>query len=802
MIVCSAISGISNLLEALLPDAMHGRHGPALANLRDRHATLAREMDVPIDVIEADLSEVERIASGVALLGEFTPRLRARVMATGELMLTRLAAAWMAQQGVDVAWHDARDLLRSIAGPNENRHFLSANCTCEADPTLVTRLGTAAVLTQGFIARDPDGHTVLLGRGGSDTSAAYLSAVLQAVRLEIWTDVPGMFTADPRVVPHARLLRRLGYAEAQELAAMGAKVLHPRCIGPAAANGIPIWIRATPTPQLEGTELSDEIATSPGVKAVAARRGILLLSIETLGMWQEAGFLARIFVTMEKHGLSVDHIATGESNVTVSLDALANALDPRILDACVAELRAFADVKVIGPCAAVSLVGRQIRSVLHELGPALEAFAELPIHMVSQAANDLAITFVVDEAHADRLVLSLHQRLLDHANTPELGRAWHLDAPAASRWVVHREALLAMASAGTPVYVHDLEKVRRQAMRLRALPLERAFFAMKACPLPEVIAAVAGEGLGIECVSAGELALARAAAPHAPLLFTPNFAPRSEYEIAFAMGATVTLDGVHPVQAWPDLLSGREVVVRVDPGTGRGHHRHVRTAGAASKFGIPLDELPTFVRSCDHVGVRIVGLHAHVGSGVHEVDSWMETAKLLIGCRDILPHLRSIDLGGGMAVPYRPRDPEFDLVGLADQLAKLKLVAPDIEMWMEPGRWLVAQAGCLLLRVTQLKERGGRRIVGVDGGMNALLRPALYGAWHGIENLSRTAGTPQIVDIVGPICESADILAQGRTIIAPVEGDVLLVQTAGAYGIAMANTYNSRPLPRLAFLGA
>lgn len=794
IIVCSAISGVSNLLERLLPDSVVGQ-GPVICEtLRDAHEKLADELDISPGVVEDDLAELERIASGAELLGEFTPRLRARVMAMGELMLSKLAFAWLRNQGIPVTWVDARTLLTSLPGPNPSRHYLSASCPFTPDPSL--DLPAGLVITQGFIARDAQGDTVLLGRGGSDTSAAYLAARFNAERLEIWTDVPGMYTADPRVVPHARLLRRMDYNEAQELAAMGAKVLHPRCLAPVAQFAIPLWIKATPRPEAEGTIIEPQAKVAPGVKALAARKGILVLSIETLGMWQEAGFLARAFGVLQQHGLSVDHVATGESNVTVTLDALANALDPAVLDQAVQALRSFAEVKVVGPCAAVSLVGRNIRSILHELGPALEAFAEFPIHLVSQAASDLDLTFVVDEVHADRLLLTLHQRLLDQANSPELGPAWREDAPAPSRWMQHREKLLAAANGGTPLYVHDLSEVQNRAQSFAQLPLHQAFFAMKACPLPEVLSAVASEGLGIECVSIGELRLARQAAPAAKLLFTPNFAPRAEYEAAYSMGATVTIDGLHPVQQWGELLQGKSALVRVDPGHGRGHHRHVRTAGAASKFGIPIDELPSFARACADAGVTIAGVHAHVGSGVYDLDSWLNTGKQLLDLRKLFPAMRVIDLGGGLAVPYRPRDPHFDLAGLADRLTLLRQQAPEIEFWMEPGRWLVAEAGALLVRVTQLKERGGRRIIGVDAGMNALLRPALYGAWHSVENLSRPDGPRIVADVVGPICESADLLAQGRSIVAPEEGDILLVGTAGAYGLAMASTYNSRPLPR------
>ncbi len=801
VVVCSAVSGVSNLLERLLPEAVAGTHASTLAAIRTKHQTLAGELGVVPELVAVELADIERVANGVALLGEFGPRLQARVMASGELMATRLGAAFLHGQDVAIEWQDARELLTSEAGANEARHYLSATCTYAANAALAHRLAAGA-LTQGFVAHDAAGHTVLLGRGGSDTSAAYLAAMLSAARLEIWTDVAGMYTADPRVVPHARLLRRLQFDEAQELAATGAKVLHPRSIAPCRDAGIPLWIRSTAEPELEGTVLGPEATPGARVRAIAARNGIVLVSMETLGMWQEPGFLARAFAVLAKHGLSVDLVATSETNVTVSLDSLANALDSRVVDAVVAELGAMCSVRVIGPCAAVSLVGRAIRSILHQIGPALEAFAEHRIHLVSQAASDLNLTFVVDEDQAARLVLSLHQRLLEGGDAADLGPAWRPAALATPEWWgTRRDTLLAAAAAETPVYVHDLAVVRQQAALLKSLPIDRVYFAMKACPLPDVVATLAEVGLGLECVSAGEIALAQAAAPGAPLLFTPNVASRQEYLAALQAGAVVTVDSDYPLLAWPDLFGGQDVLLRIDPGEGRGHHRHVRTAGGESKFGVLPDRVAALSALASSVGARIVGVHAHVGSGVSDPGAWAETAKFLLGFRDVLPDLRILDLGGGLGVPYRPGDARLDLRALAASLAPFRAAETGLELWMEPGRFLVAEAGALLVRVNQVRQKGDRCFVGVDAGMNALLRPALYGSWHPIVNLSRREGPGVRCDIVGPICESADVLGRDRTLVDPHEGDVLLIGLAGAYGLAMASTYNSRPLPGSVVLG-
>src|SRR6185437_15591776 len=183
-------------------------------------------------------------------------------------------------------------------GASARASILSATCSFAPEPELAARLcGLAPVLvTQGFIANDADGNTVLLGRGGSDTSAAYLAAKLAARRLEIWTDVPGLFSANPRSTPTARLLRALHYDEAQEIASNGAKVLHPRCILPARQYGIPLYVFATQTPDLEGTVVTAEGGDGAAqVKAVAIKKGITLVSLESPGMWHQVGFLADTF---------------------------------------------------------------------------------------------------------------------------------------------------------------------------------------------------------------------------------------------------------------------------------------------------------------------------------------------------------------------------------------------------------------------------------------------------------------------------------------------------------------------------
>ncbi len=810
LIVHSAVSGITDRLERLLDAAGSQTHEEELRFIEERHLGLAAELGIPLgELCERQLAELRQIAAGVALIGEVSDRTRARVMASGELMATDLGARFLRSQSLEAEWADARAMLRAEeqASASAKASVLSAVCNFAPDRALEQHLHAMApiVVTQGFIASDPDGNTVLLGRGGSDTSGAYFAAKLRAQRLEIWTDVPGLFSANPRATPTARLLRALHYDEAQEIATSGAKVLHPRCILPVRQYGIPLHVYATQAPELEGTVLSAEGDDTAQVKAVCTKKGITLVSLESPGMWHQVGFLADAFQVFKRHGMSIDLVSTSETNVTVSLDPAANTLDAALLNALVSDLSRLCRVQLIGPCASVSLVGRNIRAILHQLGGAFEFFEEQKIYLVSQAANDLNFTFVVDEAQGDRLVDQLHELLIRPvAGDRVLGPTWEQlfagTAPAAAPsppwWREHHVRLVAALGKRDCAYVYHLDSVRARARALRTMgSVARVHYAMKANPHPEVLRAVRQEGIELECVSRGELERVLELFPDSDprrVLYTPNFASREEYRWALERGAQLTVDNLHVLE-WEDLLRGREILVRVDTGVGAGHHHHVRTAGAHAKFGVPVADLERFAREAQRRGVRIVGLQAHVGSGIFDVRTWEHTARQLAGLARHLGEVRVIDIGGGLGVPERSEQRELDLGKLDTLLAAVRAEYPQLEIWMEPGRYLSGPAGVLLARVTQVKAKGQVRYVGVATGMNSLIRPALYGAYHEIVNLTRLAEpASEVVNVVGPICESADVLGHDRLLPPTLEGDVLLIANAGAYGRAMSSHYNLR----------
>ena len=812
LVVHSAIAGTSDQLEELLRQGAGGSHEALLAEIVGRYTALAAELGIDGEaLLQLYASELEELIGAVRRAGSVSHRAHAQVLAFGELMATTLGAAYLQQEGLKVHWIDARELLCSIDQPNssERASYLSARCDYDPDSKLLSRLTQldGVVLTQGFIARNPRGEGVILGRGGSDISAAYLAAKLQAQRLEIWSDVPGLFSANPHEVPGARLLRALRYEEAQEIASTGATVLHPRSVPPVRRYGIPLWVKCTLRPDSPGTLIGRDVGDdSPRLKAISRRSGVTLVSMETQSMWQEAGFLSDSFRCFSDLGLSIDLISTSESNVTVTLDPGVNSLDDGILRRLEQRLELLCRVRILRDVAVVSLVGQKIRTMLHEIGPALEAFEEHRIHLVSQASSDLNLSFVVEEEQAPRLVQRLHVTLVQPAlNDAVFGETWQelqqggVESSVISPpwWMEKRRRLIEIAREHSSAYVYDRLTLESAIANLTGLSsVDRVYYSIKANSNPEILETVRAGGLNFECVSPGEIERVLTLFPDIDrdrILFTPNFAPRGEYQFALEQGAWVTLDNLHPLRHWGETFAGRQVFLRLDTGYGLGHHEHVRTAGVHSKFGIPrfeMEEASKLVAAC---GAEVIGLHAHNGSGILQTDNWSDVGRTLAEVAGLFSSVQYLDLGGGFGIPEKPGQQPLDLAELDASLGKLRGAFPGYEIWLEPGRYVVGPAGVLVTTVTQTKGKGQVRYIGVSTGMNSLIRPALYGAYHEIVNISRPdESATEVATIVGPNCETGDRLGSDRLLPSTREGDVLVIANTGAYGYVMSSHYNLR----------
>lgn len=380
-------------------------------------ATIDASIPAQLHPLLREFKHLVRILEGIKLTEEASPRIQARVLAFGELLSTHLGVCILAHYGVsDVERVDARELLVSDAASakSDEDRYLQAEVLPRTDVAAAAAAsnGKRVVLTQGFIASTTDGATCVLGRGGSDTSGSLFAALLRASRYEIWTDVHGMFTSDPRYVPDARLIKTLDYREAQELAAMGAKVLHPRCIVPAQWANVPVEIRNTNDPRGAKTTIqaSDESeSASPKILAVVRRQNMTTLSITAFDMCGTSGFLSKVFAPFEQFGISVDLIATSQFSVTVTLDHIPGGVDGAPFKQLLDALDAHSKVQVFAECSVVSIVGRRLRKSLAELGRVFEVLEGSDVLLLSESAEDLNLSFVLEQQHADAIVARMHE---------------------------------------------------------------------------------------------------------------------------------------------------------------------------------------------------------------------------------------------------------------------------------------------------------------------------------------------------------------------------------------------------------
>lgn len=799
LLVHSASQGFTNDLALKIS----GGHS-VYKVVRQRLKQLASKFAVPFNLFTEELSELKQLCE----LTELDTFQQAELLSWGERTTHKLFSHHL-KQFQKVFSIDPKLWLKATIDDHRNPHsrILSAKCQIDVNPKLHQQLTADFYLMPGFYASDENGRTVLLGRSGSDTSAAYMAVLLNAERLEIWTDVDGIFSANPHQIPEARLLLRLGYQEAREIAASGGKVIHPRSILPAEQHHIPIHIKNIARPDAQGTVLKSSYQpTKPRVSAVNTRHQVTLISMESIHMWHQAGFISDLFAIYKDLGLSVDLISTAQTNVTVSLDAADNVLTPDVLQQLKACLEKLCEVEIIANCSAVTLVGYRIRALADSIASVVATFADQRIYLTTQSSNDLNQTFVVDEDQADKLARALHEVLITQLPEPgDFGPSWSDllagrgsdTAKTVPWWQQSAARLLDAAADYAPCYVYHLPTIDRQIKQLKSLTaIDGIFFAVKANPHPVILAHMNKQGIGMETVSPGEIERVQSACKdslQSNIIFTPNFAPINEYKEALEQGILTTIDNPSLLYDYPHIFSGKQVVLRLDPGHGSGHHRYVRTAGEQSKFGIPFEHLASLSEWCSQHDIGVYGLHAHTGSGILEHQNWQRIAHFLAQGLAYFKQVKVINIGGGLGIKENPGDIGLDFAALNQSLSDFKNDYPGIRLWIEPGRFLVAHCGVLLARVTQTKLKGKQGYIGLETGMNSLIRPALYGAWHNIVNLTRLTEPREFTaNIVGPMCESGDILGIDRPMPASQAGDVVLIANTGAYGAAMASNYNLR----------
>lgn len=365
--------------------------------------------------------------------------------------------------------------------------------------------------------------------------------------------------------------------------------------------------------------------------------------------------------------------------------------------------------------------------------------------------------------------------------------------------------LKAVKEHGSPIYAYSLETISRQYQKIAEAVQGvrgRAYYAVKANANRDILKLLKGLGAGAETVSANEIVRATECGfKPEDILFTCSNLGKGEFQKIVATGVRMNLDSLNQIEWLGEARPGGNISIRINKDVGEGHHAHVVTGGALSKFGIHHAELDAARAAAAKHNLKITGLHQHIGSHVLDANIFIGAMKILLDEAYNFPDLERLDFGGGFGTPYEPHEEEFPMDVFKEKLAAematfTKKYGRELDLCFEPGRYLVAQAGALIVTVTDIKSHSGTTFVGVDSGFNHLIRPILYGSYHHIENLSNPAGAPQSCTVVGQVCESGDVFARDRVVAEPRIGDILAIRDTGAYGYSMASDYNLREKPR------
>ena len=413
VVVVSAMSRITDALLAVAADAGATRLEAALSEieqLRERHLATAcafvptADADGLAAAINDQFDELVSVAKALTVLREVSARTLDVVAATGELLSSRLVAAALAHAGLSATWVDAR---RVIVTNDDHTHAapLMGETTAALRAVMLPLIDAGCTpVVGGFVGATLDGHTSTLGRGGSDYSGALVGAALNAAEIQIWTDVDGMLTADPRVIPAPRLVPQLSYTEAAELAYFGAKVLHPSTIHPAVERTIPVRILNARRPEGTGTLIAAEPAPAGTLlTALAAKRGVTVVDITSDRMLMAYGFLRRVFEVFERFRTAVDVVTTSEVSVSVTVD------DSRHLDALVEALSEFAEVSAEPDMALLCAVGDRLRGEPAIAARVVRVLEEVPLRMISQVASRRNITVILRQADLPHAMSRLHE---------------------------------------------------------------------------------------------------------------------------------------------------------------------------------------------------------------------------------------------------------------------------------------------------------------------------------------------------------------------------------------------------------
>lgn len=704
------------------------------------------------------------------------------IVSIGETLTARILYNFLKLKKFNCKFLDAKEII--YCEEENDSLFNSKKFKINCDNLKLNLINHNIIIVPGFRGRDKNNNISIMSRGGSDTTGSLISSSLEVEKYQIWTDVDGLYSADPRNIKNAQIINSINYQVAQEVAAMGAKILHPYCIRPCQEKNVPIEIKNTFSLENKGTLINNKELSHNSICCITNQEDVSMFKVESLDMWNNYGFVCDIYSEFRNYNADVNIISTSQFDITTTISNNSNLELNSLRD----KLSENYNVELTENCNIISIVGQNIKK-FNKIGAIMKAIIDFDIKLTSYSSNDMTLSFVVKKEIANDLVNCLH-KLIFPFNSFELKEdIW---------W----KNLLDKNGPNKCQYLYNLEVVKNQVNKLKKVSsIDKIFYAMKANNNVDILNYLNNIGFGFETVTLDEIDYLLNnlnKLDNVQILYTPNFANISDYTEVFEKNQDikVIVDNISIIINYPSIFKNKKIGLRLDLDYGFGHCNKVITQGQDSKFGMTCYDILDNIKLFRDNNIIIDGLHSHMGSGINDYKHWIKNLELILKVYDSIPNelnnIKWLDIGGGLGLDLSVND----LESLNNGISKIKSNYKNLNIFIEPGRYIVAESGIIWGKVTQIKSKNNTKFIGTNVGMTDIMRPVLYSSIHPVYFNQKTDKF-EIATIVGPICESGDVLIKNLKVPNNIKvNDSIIVTNSGAYGIVMASNYNNRKLPQ------
>ena len=762
-LVLSAVENTTNLLFESYKNKILS------AQIFNIHTNLCKRLKICSEEIENKLEYLFNI--------DFDKTSESEFVSYGEILSTTIVYEYLKDLNIKSKLLSSKNYIFTTRTTKNNLHnkslkddkfiIIEEYTYCDEKLVLDT-IDVDVSILQGFVCVNDDNEVVLMSRGGSDTTASIIAPVVKAEILEIFSDVNGIHSGDPRFIDNTVRIKEIDYGICQEMSAMGAKILHPQCVIPCQKNNIPIIIRNTYDPQ-EYTLVHNDY-NYKNILAILNQSNVKLFHIESVNMWNDYGFVYDIFKIFNTYNIDVNIINTSQFIISTTTNETNNQKINNVINEL--KLRNY-KVNIIHKCNIVSVIGYNITTNTDTIINVNKIMKNYDILLTHYSSNNMCMSFVIKE-DPKQLLNNLHMELIQVENCK-----WWQNQINDIINITKKENL-------NSTYIYSKNKLINNCKKLntKLKNVSKIFYAMKANNNLDVINTIISENINIECVSIEEISFIRNYHKYVEIMFTPNFCSSEDVRKALEYeNINLVIDNKEILEENIDIFKNKKIGIRIDTGVGYGHHKKVITNGANTKFGLPIEEIEEMISLCESYNVQIVGLHCHGGSGSKNHLIWRNNYDNLYPLVKLCKNLEWINLGGGI-------DIDSNLCMINDTLKNLD---KNIQIYVEPGRYIVANAGVLVSKVSQVRSKINNHFIGLHTGMNSLIRPTLYNAYHDIHNISKfNHKLERYYTVVGPICESGDVFGTNRLLPITNTNDYILIDNSGAYGHTMSSNYNMK----------